>query len=181
MKKSSGNIIRRYAKALFESAHSQEKVQLVSEEAQNWAEVFKPDMISFFVNPGVSQAIKKEMLREICDAQASTELLRNFFHMLVDNDRFVFVAEILHDVVKKCDEFLQIARIEMVTASPLSPEEGEGFRAALADSLKKQVVLSFKVDASLRAGCIVKIANTLVDASLRSRLQSLKESLSQGV
>ena len=76
---------------------------------------------------------------------------------------------------------LGIARVELVTAHVVSVEEARQFEQALQQSLNKKIVLSQKVDESLKAGYLVRIGNTIVDASLKTRLQGLKEALSQGV
>jgi F-type H+-transporting ATPase subunit delta len=181
MRKNAGQIIRRYASALFESALEAGAVEPVSAQGEGLAQVFTPEVLSFFANPGISEQVKHETLAGVLEGAKAHAILINFLKLLLANKRFALAAEVLRDFQRRADAQLGIARVTLVTARGVDANEALEFERALSESLKKKVVLSRSVDASIKAGYVVKIGNTLVDASLKSRLQGLKESLSQGV
>ena len=181
MKKNLGKIIGRYAQALFDASLESKELEAVSKQAEGLAQVFSPEMVSFFVNPGIDLAKKKALLQEIGSATGTSSSVLRFFDLLLDNHRFLVVSEILKAFVVQADAKLGIARVDLVTASALSAVEAAEFSSVLEKALSKKIILKQKTDPSLKAGCVVKIGNTLIDASLQARLQSIKESLSQGV
>jgi F-type H+-transporting ATPase subunit delta len=181
MRKNAGQIIRRYAAALFESASEGGSVESVAITAHALERALTPESLGFFVNPGVSAAAKEETLAEVLKASQAPEVLRTFLSLLIVNKRFAVAPDILREFLRLSDVKLGIARVELITARPLDDGQEAEFEKALGSALRKKVVITKKVDADLKAGYVVKIGNTLVDASLKSRLQNLKESLTQGV
>ncbi|MCA2961845.1 MAG: ATP synthase F1 subunit delta [Silvanigrellales bacterium] len=181
MKKNAGQIIRRYAAALFESANEASAVAPIAEHAEALAQALTPEVLSFFVNPVFADAVKLETLRELSKSVGAHAVLTNFLALLLANGRFVVTAEVLREFLRLADEKLGVARVDLVTPRAIGDDEAKEFEKALSDALQKKVVISRKIDAGLKAGYVVKIGNTVVDASLKSRLQGLKESLSQGV
>ena len=85
---------------------------------------------------------------------------------------------VLNNFLIKADNYIGVARATLVSANKLSEAGRDEFSHALSSVLKKKIVLETKIDESLRSGFIIKVGNTNVDASLRSRLLNLKESLS---
>lgn len=181
MRKNSGQIIRRYAAALFESASEASAVAPIAEHAEGLAQALTPEALSFFVNPMYSEAQKREALSELTKALNAHSVLTNFLSLLLDNGRFVATADVLREFLRLADEKLGVARACLVTPRAIDDAEAGEFEKALGAALQKKVVMSRKIDAGLKAGFVVKVGNTVVDASLKSRLLGLKESLSQGV
>jgi len=181
MKSNPGQIVRRYATALFEAALESGALEQIADEADGFTKVFSPEVISFFINPGFTPEVKQQTIEEMTRGSSVHAILGGTFKLLLANKRIALVTEVLGDFLRKADTHRGIARVSLYTAHAITAEETREFEKALGDSLKKKVVLTQSVDASLKAGYVVKIGSTLVDASLKSRLQSLKETLSQGV
>jgi len=66
---------------------------------------------------------------------------------------------------------------EVITAVPLTPAQAEGVAAALRQALGKDPELSTRVDPAILGGLKVRVGSRLFDASLRTRLDSLKFAL----
>ena len=66
---------------------------------------------------------------------------------------------------------------EVVTALPLSSAQEKGVAAALRQALGKDPEISTRVDPSILGGIKVRVGSRLFDASLKSRLDSLKFAL----
>ena len=189
MKKHSGALARRYGTALYQSIiESIEKngadyFENVSRSVRLLLSGLNKKVISFFSNPSLTFEEKKIILSDLLDlifkvdnSSAPTEL-KSFLILLIDNDRFSEIIPILNFFLKKSDEFLGITRATIISYRPLAGSELSIFSDELTASLKKKVIMSQEVDASLRSGFVLKIGNVNIDASLRARLNSLKESL----
>ena len=181
MKKSYGQIIRRYATALFELSVESQAVPLFVSDAKSILSLLDQNTLAMFKHPGYSVASKKEVLSLLSSSIHAQPLMVRFLDQVLENRRISVIREILQDFLTRADEYMGIKRVDIFSARPLSGEDLADFEKTLTQSLNKKVIITPKVDESLKAGYIVRIGNTIVDASLRSRLASIKESLSQGV
>ncbi|RDB37292.1 ATP synthase F1 subunit delta [Spirobacillus cienkowskii] len=188
MKKFSGSLARRYGTALFECAvEASNKVD--SSIFDNFVEISSAllvqcdkNMTSYFANPTLSFEEKIKLLDEILNkilmgSKISSEF-REFLKIVIANHRFSELTSILKYFLAKADEYRGITRAKIVSAKKLEESSVTDFSDALHNVLNKKVLLETEIDESLRSGFIIKIGNTNVDASLRSRLLNLKESLS---
>lgn len=181
MKKSSGQIVRRYSVAMFESAVESKSVAEVTSQVRMMSNAFCADIQEFFMSPRIEESQKISVIESLIQEKKLAPALAGTLRVLLANGRFSLITEVLADYLVKSDALEGIVRAEVVSAHALSASEVKEFESSLALALKQKVTLSQSVDSALRAGFIVKMGNTVVDASLRSRLLSLKESLSQGV
>lgn len=181
MRKSFGQIIRRYAAALYESALEANAVPEVAQQAKTASAVLDADAIRFFTSPLQADQSKKDTLESFIASIKAHPVLAGIMRVMLENERFLVLKDVLRTFMKMADEFEGIVRADVFAARPLSSVELGEFESALTSAMKKKVILESKIDESLKAGYVIKIGNTIVDASLRSRLVGLKESLSQGV
>ena len=181
MVKNSGQIIRRYATALFELTVENNVVKDVFSQVQLALSALSPDVVSMLVNPAYSDADKKDVIATLIKSIQADPVLKGFLELVQTNRRFIFLKEILKEFLVRADDHMGMTRVEIHSAKALSSTELGEFESSLSLALKRKVILTPKVDEALKAGYLIKIGNTIVDASLRSRLANLKESLSQGV
>lgn len=181
MNKGFGQIIRRYATALYELANDNKQMADLRLEANALATAFDKSVIDFFVNPQFELGKKREVLDTLAEKIKLTNTMKMFLNLMLDNGRMAIAPQVLKSFVEKAEEALKIARVEVVSAQNIDAGELNQMKDVLAVALKRTVEISQSVDPSLKAGSVIRFGNTIVDASLRSRLASLKDSLSVGV
>lgn len=181
MKKGFGQIVRRYATALYELASDAKQVAELRNEANIIAPAFEKSVIDFFVSPQFGTDKKREVLAALTEKMNLTKTMKMFLDLLLDNGRMAVAPMVLKSFVEQAEEALKIARVEIVSAQTMDAAEVNKMKEALTQSLARTVELTQSIDPSLKAGSVIKFGNTIVDASLRTRLASLKESLSVGV
>lgn len=188
MNKFSGPLARRYGTALFECALDASRKGDSSvfndfvDTARILAAFFTRKMTGFFVNPTLTANEKVELLNSVLDkvidgGKVPSEF-NEFLKLMIENHRFAEIQGVLKYFLLKADEHLGVARASLTSATKLNDSGMTEFSSVLQAVLNKKVILEAKVDESLRSGFIIKVGNTNVDASLRSRLLNLKESLS---
>jgi len=74
----------------------------------------------------------------------------------------------------------QSATLVVVDAPELTEEETEALRRKVGEMAGQTVHLTVEVDESLIGGLTVRIGDTLYDASVRGRLERLRERLAAG-
>jgi F-type H+-transporting ATPase subunit delta len=104
----------------------------------------------------------------------------NFFKLLLDRGRITAAADISLVYAGLLDEAKGITRAEVSSASPLSSEEVSGISEVLKKVAGQEVQVEVKEDPSLIGGVVAKIGDLVLDGSVKSQLQSLRESLRRG-
>ena len=136
-----------------------------------------PELREFFVNPAIPAVQKVEFLDKLNEKLGLWKELRNLLAVMVNNDRIAAVGEVAVAYRRLLQEQSGIRQAEIVTARELGAEEREALIAEVAKLAGAQIEASFKLDASILGGTVVRIGSTVYDGSVRGRLDRLKEAL----
>ena len=168
---------RLYARALFEAARDQNRVDDVVTELGDFAEAVRtvPELRSLLENPQLDPAAKRAALADLlADADP---LVRNFLLVLAEKGRAGELEEIareLDDLVAREEGRLNV---ELTTAFELSDEEAEGIVKQIEQASGRTVEASRSVDPALVGGIVLQAGTFRVDASVRGRLERLRRTL----
>jgi F-type H+-transporting ATPase subunit delta len=135
------------------------------------------ELREFFVNPAVPAAQKVGFLDTLNKKLALPRELRNLLAVLISNDRIGDVVEVAAAYRKLLQEQLGIRQAEIVTARELGAAESAALAAEIGKLAGSRIEASFKLDASILGGTVVRIGSTVYDGSVRGRLDRLKEAL----
>jgi F-type H+-transporting ATPase subunit delta len=139
-----------------------------------------PELRTFFTNPAVPVVQKIEFLDTLNAKLGMQKELRNLIAVLIHNDRIAQVSEVAAAWRRLLQEQLGIRPAEIITARELSKDERESLSAEVAKLAGAKIDASFKLDASILGGAVVRIGSTVYDGSVRGRLDRLKEALTAG-
>lgn len=129
------------------------------------------------VGPGIPAETRKVVIdRLLADA---TPLTRNVLKVLVDHGRLPESIELAAEFRRLVRERDQQLDVSVTTPIELTEELRTTLERRLSDSTGKQVKLHASVDPDIIGGLIVRYGDTLVDTSLRGRLESLRTQLSR--
>ncbi len=138
------------------------------------------ELRAFFVNPAIPAPQKIAVLDNLNARLGMQKELRNLLAVLISNDRIGHVAEVAAAYRSILQAQLGIRPAEIVTARQLSAGERSTLVAELARLAGAKIDPSFKLDASILGGAVVRIGSTVYDGSVRGRLDRLKEVLTAG-
>ncbi len=138
------------------------------------------ELREFFVNPSIPAVQKVEILDKLNAKLGMQKELRNLLAVLITNGRIGHVGEVAAAWRKLLQEQSGIHPAEIVTARELSPAERGALLAQVAKLAGGRIEPSFKLDASILGGTVVRIGSTVYDGSVRGRLDRLKEALTAG-
>ena len=135
------------------------------------------ELRELFENPAVAATQKIAILDKLNAKLEMQKELRNLIAVLINNDRIAHVKEVAAAYRAELQERQGIRQAEIVTARELSEQE----RGVLVEGVGKlagsQIQASFKLDASILGGTVVRIGSTVYDGSVRGRLERLREAL----
>jgi F-type H+-transporting ATPase subunit delta len=138
------------------------------------------ELRELFINPAVPATQKVLILDKLNAKMGLQRELRNLLAVLINNDRIGEVHEVATAWRAEMQERLGIRQAEIVTARELGPEERAELVAGVGKLAGSRIDPSFKLDASIIGGTVVRIGSTVYDGSVRGRLERLKEALIAG-
>lgn len=171
---------RRYAAALFEMGRERGLVDRYVEELQVVVRVLdtQPMLRGLLENPRVPVARKEELARQSFP-ELSPEV-RNLIRLLLRKRREGYLGAVLAELARMRDEAEGITSAEVRTAVPLPDETVDRIRRRLEQVLGRRLRLRVEVRPELIGGLVVQIGDRRLDASLRRRLQLLRERIASG-
>ncbi len=175
-------VARRYARALFDLAREQGKIESIGEQLREVHELLtgNPELRTTLMTPVLPRKAKAEILEALLERAGLDPLVANFLRVLLEARKLVILGDILQAYGGLADEAAGRVRGEVVTVLPLESEELDTLRSALSRSLNKEVLLSARQSPEILGGVVARVGNMVFDASLRTQLQRLRESLIKG-
>ncbi len=175
-------IFRRYAKALLslgrEDGHYEEYGQNLQEFAYFCSA--NDEFFGVISNRIYSLENRKKIIEAILIRSSFSDLLKNFLRLLLDKNRIGAIKEITAHYLKLTDEISNITHAEVVTAVPLKEDALERLVKALKGLVSKEVKIDVREDVSIIGGLIVKTGDLVLDGSVKTQLEGLRESLKRG-
>ncbi len=171
-------IASRYSKALFAYAQDANSLDAVHEDMNVLLQVAKenPDMLRLLSDPIIRKNQKEEFLSSFSDKFSSET--KNFLDFLLEYRRFESLTAIIEAFNTLYDEYKNIASGTAVSAIKLNEDELSRISQAYAKKYGfKELILTNKVDPSILGGIILKVGDRIIDGSIRTRLQQIREQL----
>lgn len=133
-----------------------------------------------FLNPAIAATQKVTILDKMNAKLGLQKELRNLLAVLINNDRIGHVEEVAAAYRRELQERQGIRQAEVWTARVLSEAERKALLEGIGKLAGARVEASFKQDASILGGTVVRMGSTVYDGSVRGRLERLKETLIAG-
>lgn len=139
-----------------------------------------PELRGFFENPSIAVSDKVAILDKLNAKLGMQKELRNLIAVLISHNRIAHVCEVAEAYRRLLQDQMGIHPAEIVTARELDAQEREALLAQVSTLAGGKIDASFKLDASILGGTVVRIGSTVYDGSVRGRLDRLKEALIAG-
>lgn len=168
-----------YARSLFEVATEHDKLDLIKEQLGMFADALEAnrELAIFFFSPYFSTEEKKRGLeRALVDADPT---LVNFLELLIENHRMpvVFRTRKQYDVL--WDEAHQLLPVEVTSAVALDPSVAEELGSRIREQTGQNVELTSRVDPEILGGIVLRVGNSILDASIKNRLNQLRREVAK--
>lgn len=175
------NIAKRYARAFFELAEEEKKLEQYYSELSLFSSIIEKnkDLKGFLVNPIFDQEDKKRVLEQVINKLSLSPMTINFLKLLIDKRRIDVLADIESCYRQQMDEVLKKLRATVKTAFPLSEEMLAYVISGLEKMTGKQVEVTVETDESLLGGIMIGVGDTLYDGSIKSQLNNMRNLLGE--
>ena len=176
---SAANVGLRYAQALFDLATEQKQVAAVEADLKSLKSAIadSKELRTLIGSPAFSAEDKGKGLVALGASAKFDMTTLKFLGLLASNGRAAALPQVIDAFAKLSAAARGAVSADVVTAVPLSDAQARGVAAALRQALGKDPEITTRVDPAILGGIKVKVGSRLFDASLRSKLDSLKFAL----
>lgn len=174
-------IAGRYASALFELADQANSVEAVGRDLAAFDRMIgeSADLERLVRSPVFTAEEQVASVSAILGAMGITGLAANFLKLVASKRRLFAVRDMAKSYAALADRKAGISRAEVTVAASLSPDHRAAVTDALAGITGGSVQIVERVDPSIIGGLIVKLGSKMVDASVRTKLNSLKIAMNE--
>ena len=170
-------LFNRYAIALLEIAIEQNKTEEFRKEVKILKNIFQnsPEFCEILCDVNIDLAKKYSMIDKIL-ASVNSDIL-SFIKVIIKNNRAHYLYKIFKETLYRFDDYLEIQEGKLILSKEISEEEKEKIIKSIEKNEGVRLELEEVIDPSILGGFIVTLKDNVYDASLKTKLQNLKESL----
>ena len=166
----------RYATALFELARDANSIDAVSADLDKFDAMLSEsaDLKRLVLSPVFAADAQLKALSAVLDKAGISGTAANFLKVLTNNRRLFAVRDMIRGFNKLVATYKGEVTAQVTVAEQLNDARMNDIRAALREVTGKDVQVDVTVDPSIIGGLKVKLGSRMVDASLRTKLNSIK-------
>jgi F-type H+-transporting ATPase subunit delta len=167
---------RRYAQAIFQIASAKNNLDEWAKELNKIVGIVKDQqVVDILDNPRVSFNLKAELIKQ--KLGKADEIVLNLCYLLISKGKLKNVDQIADEYEGILDEHKGIKHATVTTAVPVDEAEKQKIISQLQKITGKKVSVKLQVNPSILGGMVARIEDTMIDGSVRSRLELLKKDL----
>ena len=170
-------IARPYAQAVFELAEETSSIGEWSDALSLLGKITGDEQMRLLVNnPKVSHEQLQDLVIGI-GGDAFSQAFRNFVKVLVSASRLQYAPQVAELFAAMRDDAEGTIDVEVSAAFELDQTQQDNIARGISERLGKKVKISSKIDESLIGGAVIRAGDSVIDASLRGRLNELANDL----
>jgi F-type H+-transporting ATPase subunit delta len=164
-----------YARSLFEVASEHDKLDAIHDQLDQFANLVSEnrDLQVFFFSPYFSAQVKKDGLHAAV-TEADPEFV-NFLEVLIERHRMpaVFLIRVRFEAM--WDKANKRLPVSITTAVPIDDATAQSIGKRIGDQTGETIELTSTVDPDLIGGIVLRVGNRIMDASIKSHLETLRK------
>lgn len=168
-----------YARALFEVAKEQGRLDVVREQLGQFADALdgNRDLAVFFFSPYFSTEEKKDGLHRTLEG--ADPAIVNFLETLLERHRMPVIFRIRAAFQRLWDAENKLLPVEVTSAVGLDEATVRSIGERIGEQTGQRVELTSKVDPEILGGIVLRVGNSILDASIKHRLDQLRKHVAQ--
>ena len=169
----------RYSLALYELASESNLLTQVENNSNTFLSLISDnrDFNEIIKNPTITREILLDVINKISENFKLEPLYKNFLSFLIMKRRFFFVEKILKNFSEICSAKRGELKAEIQSAKKLTQEEIDKITQELSNNFKSKIKLNYNHDQSLIGGLVVQVGSTMIDTSIKNKLQQIENKM----
>ncbi len=174
------DIAQVYARSLYEVAQAQGSVDEVRDELGRVADAVDQDrgLATFLFSPYFSTEEKKDGLHRV--VAGAQPVVMNFLELLVEKHRMPVIHRIRREYDGLWREEHKLLPVQVTTAVDLDDAVVRSLGQRIEERTGRRVELTARVEPDIIGGIVLRVGNSILDASIRNRLDSLRRQVARG-
>ena len=166
-----------YARALFQAAQERDDLERVRGDFGEFASALEqvPELDALLRNPQIDSRTKADTVDAILGG--TDQLVRNFLRVVIEKKRAGELREIHRAFERLVAELERRLTVELTTAYELSDDEAASITRKIEQASGRTIEATRSVDPRLIGGIVLQAGSLRVDASVRGRLEQLRQEL----
>jgi F-type H+-transporting ATPase subunit delta len=168
-----------YARSLFEVAREQDKLDAVREQLGEFADALSEnrDLQVFFFSPYFSTAEKEDGLGRV--VSGADPVIVNFLELLIEKHRMPALMRIRANYEALWEYENKLLPVHITSAVELDGSIVKQLGDRISEQTDRKVDVSADVDPDILGGIVVRVGNSVLDASVRNRLEQLRRQVAR--
>jgi len=168
-----------YSQALFELASENNLINDVEKQVSSILVLIDKsvDFKDLIKDPTNKIEDQLKIMNRISDQFKFNKLLKKFLGFIISKRRFFYVEKILNDFLTICSNARGEIQAELSAAKELNESEINNIKNELSNTFGSNIKLNHKYDPSLIGGLIIKVGSTMVDTSIKNKLQKIEKKM----
>ena len=166
----------RYSLALFELSEEKNILNQIEEQSLSILNLINQskDFTNLIKDPTINQEDLSKVINKLAENNKFDNLFKNFLNFLIQKRRFFFLERILRSFIEICSKKRGELMAELKSAKKLSTDEIKKITDELSSNFSSKIKLNYKHDESLIGGLVVQVGSTMVDTSIKNKLQQIE-------
>ena len=175
----SQEVVQRYVKALHALSVEQNKSSKIKKDLSTISELIKKnkEFKEIIFSPVISPKKHQELLKSISKPLKIEQITENFLFILAFNKRLILLEKIIEFYNEISSKEKNIIKIDVILSEKISEKDITNIEKKLKSDVKKKIKINFVEDEKIISGFIVKLGSTMIDFSIKSKLDKIVNSL----
>ncbi|MFI5003749.1 MAG: ATP synthase F1 subunit delta [Solirubrobacterales bacterium] len=167
-------LARVYGRSLFEVALEHGLLDALREQLAQFADALEEnrDLRVFFFSPYFSTREQQDGLDRLLSG--ADERFLNFLKLLIENHRMPVIFRVRREYERLWEDHNRLLPVEITSAIALDDATTGQVAERIGSSTGRRVSLATRVDPEILGGIVVRVGNSILDASIRNRLEQLR-------
>ena len=172
-------IVKRYSNALYSLALEKKKNSVIIKDLEKIKElsIKNQEFNKLFFSPLVSSIKQKEILNIVSNGLQLDNITKNFLFLLSFNKRLMFLDKIYDYFINVLSKEENVLNVDIILPKKISEKEINEIKNKLKLKIKDKTKLNFLEDENIISGFIIKLGSKMVDYSIKSKLDKIRDSI----
>ena len=168
-----------YSQALFELAKDNGSLEEIEDQVVGLVKLISQtsEFKELIKNPTNKLEDLQNVIQLISDKIKLNALLKKFLVFVISKRRFFYIEKILKDFLLICSNSRGEIQAELSAAKEMNEQEITKVKEDLDSNFGSNIKLNYKHDPSLIGGLVLKVGSTMVDTSIKNKLQQIEKQM----
>tara|TARA_B100001029_G_C15019963_1_gene429878 strand:- start:202 stop:759 length:558 start_codon:yes stop_codon:yes gene_type:complete len=175
-KRFSSTSANRYSLALYELSDEENLLAQIEENSSALLTLISKnkELDNLIKDPTINRDILVNIINKISKNFTLQLLFKNFLLFLILKRRFFYIEQILKSFIEICSKKRGELKAEIKSAKELTQDQISKITEELSNNFNSKVKLNYNHDQSLIGGLIIQVGSTMIDTSIKNKLQQIE-------